>query len=153
MTRLLAFPLIGALAAILVFTATRQLLPVRATETSVVGEPIPATVIDVEPQSALVGVATWYQYHRGQAAAGPALRRAIGKGRWRGSVVVVRFEDVPPLRVKLTDWCACRDRNGKPTLIDLDYRDFGQLAPLGIGVIDVVVEYHQPVGPRTDVGP
>ena len=51
-------------------------LPVPAAS-SAAGEPIPATIS---------GNATWYRWKAGQAAAGPGLRKALGKG-WRGSVV------------------------------------------------------------------
>ena len=45
-----------------------------------------------EPRTALSlrGIATWYAYRPGEAAAGPALRRALGKD-WRGRSVVVRY--------------------------------------------------------------
>lgn len=91
----------------------------------------------------LGGVATYYDYHQGQAAAGPALRDALGPD-WRGQTVTVCGTNGACVRVKLTDWCACGDRNGRDTLIDLDVRDFGKLALPSMGVIDVTVEWGGP---------
>ena len=79
--------------------------------------------------STLRGTATWYAYRRGEAAAGPALRAALGPG-WRGSVVYVEG-----LRVRLTDWMRA-DR-----LIDLDSRTFAALAELSRGVLPVTVSW------------
>jgi hypothetical protein len=45
------------------------------------------------------------------------------------------------LRVRLVDWCACGPRKGSPTVIDLTDQAFSQLAPLGRGVISVVVRW------------
>lgn len=78
------------------------------------------------------GSATYYAYHRGQAAAGPGLRRALGP-TWRGQTVVVNGT----LVVVLTDWCLCKGNR----IIDLDKRDFATLAPTWRGVIPVVVTY------------
>jgi hypothetical protein len=82
------------------------------------------------------GWATYYAYHKGQAAAGPALRRALGAG-WRGMTVTV-WNGARHVTVRLTDWCACGPRHGVPTIIDLDTRDFDDLAPLSVGVLRVV---------------
>ena len=90
-----------------------------------------------EPQPGIRGVATYYDWHRGQAAAGPALRRLLGP-RWRGMTVTVRSSG-RQVTVKLTDWCACAPRHGRPTLIDLDRRSFAILAPPSRGVIEVGV--------------
>jgi hypothetical protein len=89
----------------------------------------------------VTGTATWYRYHQGQAAAGPALRAALGKG-WRGSTVRA-CHDGACVRVVLTDWCLC----GHGRVIDLDSRDFRTLTAddehkdgrLGLGVIPVRV--------------
>jgi rare lipoprotein A (peptidoglycan hydrolase) len=95
----------------------------------------------------VVGTATWYRYHEGQAAAGPALRRALG-AKWRGQrVTVCTLECVT---VRLTDWCACH--HGR--VIDLDRRDFAKLDDPGFGVIPVMVT--RPFGaalPATDTAP
>ena len=45
------------------------------------------------------------------------------------------------VRTQLGDWCACGDRHGVPTVIDLDVAAFRQLAPLSIGVIAVEVTF------------
>jgi len=79
------------------------------------------------------GIATWYAYRPGQAAAGPALRRALGPG-WRGTVVTV-CAGSSCLRVRLTDWMRA-DR-----LADLDSRSFAALAPLSRGVLEVTVSW------------
>lgn len=83
--------------------------------------------------SALSGIATWYAWRPGQAAAGPALRAALGPG-WRGRSVLVTA-GARSVRVVLTDWCACP--GGR--VIDLDSRSFAVLAPLSVGVLRVEV--------------
>lgn len=84
----------------------------------------------------VAGWSTWYAWRPGEAAAGPALRRALGPG-WRGSVVTVCAARCTVVR--LTDWCACGSRHGVSTVIDLDVRTFAQLAPTSRGVIRVEV--------------
>jgi hypothetical protein len=86
---------------------------------------------------ATTGWATWYDWRPGQAAAGPALRRLLGKD-WRGESVSVCVDN-RCVRVRLTDWCACGPRRGSPTVIDLDDQVFRRLAPLSRGVIEVTV--------------
>ena len=110
--------------------------------------PAPVTAASVK------GWATHYAYVEGQAAAGPALRRALGSD-WRGSTVYVT-QGGDTIKVVLTDWCACGDRHGTDTVIDLDKRDFAKLASLGTGVISVTVSTTgsgsgpQPTLPPTD---
>jgi hypothetical protein len=82
-------------------------------------------------------VATWFAAPRGTAAAGPALRAALGKG-WRGERVRV-CSGGECVTVRLTDWCACGPRHGTPTLIDLGRDSFSRLAPLSSGVITVTI--------------
>ena len=98
------------------------------TDTWIASTTPPATT---KPSRALTGRATWYAYRPGQAAAGPALRRALGKS-WRGRTVTVNGQ-----RVTLTDWCAC----GGGRIIDLDSRTFAALAPLSRGVMRVKVRW------------
>lgn len=90
----------------------------------------------------VAGWSTWYAWRPGEAAAGPALRRALGPG-WRGSIVTVCAHSqnlrVTCARVVLSDWCLCGSRHGRPTVIDLDARTFARLAPLSRGVIRVEV--------------
>ena len=74
----------------------------------------------VRPAHGLRGVATWYAASKGTAAAGPALRAALGKD-WRGDRVRV-CSGGECVTVRLTDWCACGPRHGTPTLIDLGRR-------------------------------
>jgi hypothetical protein len=90
----------------------------------------------VAPAFALRGNATWYRYVPGGAAAGPALRKALGK-HWRGKVVTV-WRGNAHVRVKLSDWCLCSHGN---RVIDLDSRAFDVLGSLGEGVIPVRVEW------------
>jgi hypothetical protein len=96
-----------------------------------------------ETAAELRGWSTWYDAPSKQdAAAGPALRKMLGRD-WRGSWVrVSRVTDgeVRTVVVILSDWCACRDRHGSPTVIDLDDQAFLDLAPLGAGVVTVTVE-------------
>lgn len=83
----------------------------------------------------LDGVATWYADGPGlYAAAGPALRH----GDWRGSIVRVCAGD-RCVDATLRDWCACGDRRGVPTLLDLSPAAFRRLAPLSRGVVAVTV--------------
>jgi rare lipoprotein A (peptidoglycan hydrolase) len=96
----------------------------------------------------LRGYATWYDAPSSHdAAAGPALRRMLGRD-WRGSWVRVSHVgdgEVRTVNVRLSDWCLCRDRHGEPTLIDLDDRAFDELGSLGAGVIRVSIEEIQGV--------
>ena len=86
--------------------------------------------------SALTGIATWYAYVPGGAAAGPVLRSALGPG-WRGRVVRV-CAVARCVSATLSDWCACQP----PTrLLDLDVRAFSVLADTAMGVIPVEVTW------------
>jgi hypothetical protein len=80
------------------------------------------------------GVATWYDYVPGGAAAGPGLRRALGSD-WRGTTVLACYSG-DCVRVKLSDWCLCSKGN---RVIDLDDAAFRALAPTSMGVIPVTV--------------
>jgi hypothetical protein len=91
----------------------------------------------------LDGVATWYDWNRGEAAAGPALREYLGTG-WRGTYVLVRAGNVE-VTVRLTDWCLCSKGN---RVIDLDQNSFASLAPLGRGVLPVSVSRVEKHAPR-----
>jgi hypothetical protein len=84
----------------------------------------------------LEGSATWFATGRSGAfaAAGPLLRKAIGKG-WRGSQVLVCHAK-RCLIVTLNDWCLCS--HGR-RLVDLSDEAFRYLAPLSRGVISVAV--------------
>jgi hypothetical protein len=86
------------------------------------------------PVRTVAGKATWYAYVPGHAAAGPALRRALGKG-WRGTKVTACSAG-RCVRVTLSDWCAC----GHGRVIDLDVRSFARLADPSRGVITVEVK-------------
>ena len=88
------------------------------------------------PGARFMGLATWYRWRPGEAAAGPLLRRAIPD--WRGAKVKV-CSSGRCVVVRLTDWCACGSRNGTPTVIDLDLESFRSLAVPSRGVIQVEV--------------
>ena len=81
------------------------------------------------------GIATWYRWHPHQAAAGPSLRKALGRN-WRGKWVNVTAGN-RVIRVKLTDFCAC----GHGRVIDLDKASFAALAPPSAGVLRVTVSW------------
>jgi hypothetical protein len=107
---------------------------------------LPPYLQAAEPVS---GTATWYATGpgAGQAAAGPALRRAIGPA-WRGSTVQVCAGHC--VTVKLTDWCACPDGR----VVDLSDEDFASLAPLPMGVLRVTVSAGPlATPPSTDTAP
>ena len=91
-----------------------------------------------EAEARLTGTASWYDYVPGGAAAGPALRSALGKG-WRGQTVSVCAEG-DCVRVMLSDWCQCYWKQPRERLIDLDVRSFARLAPTSRGVIKVTVQ-------------
>lgn len=104
------------------------------------------------------GWATYYDAPRSSdAAAGPALRRALGR-HWRGSTVQVCASSC--VVVRLTDWCACGKRHGIPTVLDLDDQAFASIGKLSSGVIRVrvtivgqidVPSTSRPTAPPTDV--
>jgi hypothetical protein len=60
----------------------------------------------------------------------------LGPG-WRGTQVRVCAERC--VTVRLTDWCACGERHGVPTVVDLSDDAFRRLAPLPVGVLRVRV--------------
>lgn len=104
-----------------------------------VGSPPPAS------GGSLSGTATWYcspgrspctrGYPGGlYAAAGPALRAALGD--WRGRQVTVSAGG-RSVTVMLIDWCAC----GSGRVIDLYGEAFARLAPLSRGVLTVTLTW------------
>ncbi len=88
--------------------------------------------------TALRGVASWYAAPRGTAAAGPALRAALGPS-WRGTRVSVASGG-SVVSVTLADWCLCRV-GGSERLVDLPAGDFAALAPLGLGLAAAEVSW------------
>lgn len=108
--------------------------------------PTPRPTVAPTPRAApgpggLAGLATWYRYHPGQAAAGPRLRLYLGP-HWRGTTVVVcgGHGDVC-FKVVLTDWCLCT-ADGARRIIDLDRSDFEQLTGADRGRVTVTVSRH-----------
>lgn len=97
----------------------------------------------------LRGRASWYAAAGRVAAAGPALRRALGYG-WRGTWVRVSAGS-RSVMVRLDDWCQCYRGTRAERLIDLSDDDFAVLAPLAAGVVRVRITAPRPiVPPATD---
>ena len=109
--------------------------PVYKSTPKATSRPRASRTATVTTTRSLRGNATWYHYVVGGAAAGPNLRRAIGK-HWRGRIVTVCRRSC--VRVKLSDWCLCRRGN---RLVDLDHRSFDALGSLSEGVIPVIVKW------------
>jgi rare lipoprotein A (peptidoglycan hydrolase) len=94
------------------------------------------------PPDPIAGTASWYDYMPRQAAAGPALREALGKD-WRGQIVTVcvsRETSSACAKVRLTDWCQCHRGTNRERIIDLDRRTFAVLGvPPSRGIAKVRV--------------
>ena len=114
-------------------TATPKVTPKPTPKPT--SRPRASTRPTVVTKHALRGNATWYRYVPGGAAAGPNLRKAMGK-HWRGQIVTVCRRSC--VRVRLSDWCLCRRGN---RIIDLDHRTFDALGSLSEGVIPVTVKW------------
>lgn len=106
-----------------------------------------------EPAVAVSGWATYYPTCRRCAAAGPLVKDMLGRG-WKGDWVRVSAGDRSVV-VRLVTGCACGDRHGDPTVIDLSPSAFARLAPLGQGIVRVIVEPVDapPRLPETDTAP
>lgn len=100
-------------------------------------EGITHAVPEVSIRPTLTGVASWYRYVVGHAAAGPALRAFLGDN-WRGQTVTVTMNG-RSVSVKLSDWCQCYEGERSERIIDLDDRAFAALAPVSRGLIQVTV--------------
>jgi hypothetical protein len=78
---------------------------------------VPKKVLPVSGTS-LGGLASWYAYVPGGAAAGPRLRNALGP-HWRGMTVRACAGSGRCVSLVLSDWCQCligaRDRSGSST--------------------------------------
>lgn len=103
-----------------------------------VGAPSPAT-----------GWATWYDDGPGWYAAVPSWRH----GDEPYAIQVCRADrPATCTHVLVRDFCACGDRRGEPTVVDLSPSAFRELAPLSLGVIRVIASGPIPVPlPPTDV--
>ena len=110
--------------------APNPIRPTRRPKAPAVPRPKPNT------GAGITGVATWYAYVPGQAAAASALRRAIGP-HWRGTRVTV-CAGGRCVGVVLTDYEASTVEG---RLVDLDSRDFAALGALGRGVLRVTVRW------------
>jgi hypothetical protein len=95
-------------------------------------EPLPT------PAPTLSGVASWYAYVPGGAAAGPALRAWLGPD-WRGQRVTVCNGAGVCVRVLLSDHCQCRTDPDSPKVIDLDRAAFAALADPSLGTVAVSI--------------
>lgn len=126
------------------FVVPRRLDPSDVAPRDPVPRPSPGFVV---VGGSIAGTASYYDYHGGQAAAGPGLRRFLG-ANWRGTSVFVRAGSVT-LPVVLTDWCQCSTDPAHPKLIDLDAHDFGLLAPLSRGTVEVILT----TGPQSEGAP
>ena len=84
-------------------------------------------------RAVLRGLASFYDWHSGEAAAGPALRRFLGSS-WRGTRVRVCAKG-RCVTVRLSDWCQCYGVR----VIDLDRASFAALASPTLGLIDVQI--------------
>ncbi len=84
-----------------------------------------------KPGHSISGIASWYRWHPGEAAAGPVLRAFLGS-HWRGMTVRICSQG-HCVTAKLTDWMKA-DR-----LIDLDSRSFAALARLSKGILRVTI--------------
>lgn len=127
------------------------------------GRPSPTGAIGAALVSGgLRGWATW-------CAPTPTHCQSWGDGAMVGAVPSFSFGDEPyPVQVcafeggqancvlvTVTSYCACGDRRGEPTIIDLSPAAFRSLAPLRAGIVRVVVDHVQPgmTLPPTDVAP
>ena len=97
----------------------------------------PATHEPTAKPSARTGTASWFAAPAGTAAAGPALRRLLGKD-WRGQRVRVTAGDRSVV-VALTDWCQCYRGEDRERIIDLSRSAFAALADPSRGVVRVAV--------------
>jgi hypothetical protein len=102
----------------------------------------------------LGGYATWYRDPSQPpdglyAAAGPALREALGN--WRGVVLRVQSGRSWTMAT-IRDACWCVDRRGRPTLLDLSPTAMLALAPdyERLGVVAVSVEWLPDALPATE---
>lgn len=95
---------------------------------------IPAETYTTEIGSAVIGgTASWYDGHKDEAAAGPALREILGQD-WKGTVVEVCLREACTT-VQLTGVCQCE------RLIDLDRANFSNLAdPVLSELVEVIIE-------------
>jgi hypothetical protein len=127
------------------------------------GAPLPTGEIG-EPlvSEALTGWATW-------CAPTPTHCQSWGDDAMLGAVPSFTFGDEPyPVQVcafeggqancvlvTVVSYCACGDRRGEPTVIDLSPAAFRSLAPLSAGIVRVVVDHVRPglTLPPTDVAP
>jgi rare lipoprotein A (RlpA)-like double-psi beta-barrel protein len=105
----------------------------------VIAEDIGAPRVAIDT-ALLGGVASWYDDGPGlYGAAGPVLREALGGDpAFRGEHVRVCADAC--VTVVLSDWCACGERAGKATLVDLSPAAFRRLAPLSAGVVRITIE-------------
>ena len=117
--------------------------------------PGPSPTLDEGASSILAGVATW---------CAPTATHCHGWAPPAKLGAVPGYDGTPYLArvsrgsrsvvVRVVSFCACGDRAGKSTVIDLSPAAFVELAPLSAGVIDVTVERLDGIAlPPTDTAP
>jgi Lytic transglycolase len=109
--------------------------------------PMPGAQIG-EPLSVARGWATWYRDPKRSGYYG-----AVNSFRWGDDQYIVQVcapKYHACTHVRIVDFCACGDRHGIATVIDLSPAAFRELAPLGRGVIRVEVSGPITKLPATD---
>jgi hypothetical protein len=97
----------------------------------------------VPPVLAARGLVTWQPISGYRASPGPLIRSwGVRQGE---ALRVCNLQSqvgksITCVRVTVFGWCACGDRPGGRTLLDLSSAAFARLAPLSAGVISVEVE-------------
>lgn len=108
--------------------------------------------------TALVGGwATYYATCSECAAAGPLLQAALGPD-WQGSWVTVE-SDHGKVLLRLVTSCACGDRRGQPTIIDVSIPAFNELSAIpagadtdpGLVAVSIELPGPRPTLPATDI--
>ena len=116
--------------------APQQPAPPSGTGPGQARRPTPKPSAAPSPSPRLVrGLASWYRWRPGEAAAGPALRAALGPS-WRGTRVIVTAGGLS-VPVRLTDACQCYGTR----LIDLDRDAFARLDDPSLGLVEVAVSW------------
>ncbi len=141
---------------VLVGPGLREALPPGGAPLPSVAQAIPLTgsVLALRP------VSGWATY----CAPTPTRCQSWGGGRHLGAVPSFHYGDDPYLvkvcsdsgctQVLVVSYCACGDRNGIPTVIDLSPAAFRDIAPLSVGVVRVTLSAGSAVPlPQTDTVP
>ena len=95
-------------------------------------------LVSVSREPAPRGVASWYSARPGTAAAGPALREALGPDYLGQSVRVCAGSRC--IEVRIVTSCQCYRGEPGERLIDLSRSAFSRLADPSVGLVRVTVE-------------